>query len=237
MGESDVDTGIEIKPTDRIHRQSLHDELVQRLRDLIVQGDLAAGERVAEKALCERFGVSRTPLREALKVLASEGLVVLAPNRGATIAVLTIDDIDEVFPVMAALEALAGKLACERITEDEIAEIRAMHYQMLLHHRRNELAPYFRLNQAIHDAILLAARNGTLATMNRSLTGRIRRARYMANMSQSRWDQAVAEHEEILAALSAREGEKLGRILRRHLENKAQVVKESLSTRDGEATL
>lgn len=229
-----MDTAVEAKPKDRIHRQSLHDELVQRLRDMIVHGELHPGQRVAEKALCERFGVSRTPLREALKVLASEGLVVLAPNRGATIATLTIEEVDEIFPVMAVLEALAGKLACERITEDRVAEIKALHYQMVAHHRRKELAPYFTLNQAIHEAILEAAGNSTLAAMSRSLAGRIRRARYMANMSQSRWDQAVAEHEDILAALSRREGEKLGRILQRHLENKAQVVKESLISLESE---
>ena len=104
-------------------------------------------------------------LREALKVLASEGLLDLSPNRGATVARLTVADLDEMFPVMGALEALAGNLACARITDEEIAEIRALHYQMILHHTRRELPQYFRLNQRIHQCIMAAANNGTLSRM------------------------------------------------------------------------
>ncbi|MEE8500357.1 MAG: GntR family transcriptional regulator, partial [Kiloniellales bacterium] len=122
-----------------IVRASLHEELVARLRDLIVEGELTPGARVPERTLCQRFGVSRTPLREALKVLASDGLLELLPNRGATVARLTAADLDEMFPVMGALEALAGELACARISDAELAEIRALHYQMALHHTRGEL--------------------------------------------------------------------------------------------------
>jgi DNA-binding GntR family transcriptional regulator len=224
-----VENEVEAVP---IVRASLHEELVARLRDLIVEGELNPGARVPERALCERFGVSRTPLREALKVLASDGLLELLPNRGATVARLTAADLDEMFPVMGALEALAGELACARISDAELAEIRALHYQMLLHHTRGELPAYFRLNQRIHEAIMDAARNATLSRMYRSLAGRIRRARYVANMSQARWDQAVEEHEAILEALERRDGPALGRILERHLRNKCETVKESFLTDD-----
>ena len=218
-----------------IARATLHDELVARLRDLIVEGALDPGARVPERALCERFGVSRTPLREALKVLASEGLLELLPNRGATVARLTARDLDEMFPVMGALEALAGAFACARITDREVAEIRALHYQMLLHHTRAELAEYFRLNQRIHELIMDAARNATLSRMYRGLAGRIRRARYVANMSQARWDQAVREHEAILAALEKRDGPALGHLLEEHLRNKCETVKESFLTGPGDS--
>ncbi len=211
-----------------LERGSLTDMLLARLRDLIVEGDLAPGARVPERELCQRFDVSRTPLREALKVLASEGLIVLTPNRGATVAKLTLDDIEEMFPVMGALEGLAGELAAARITEDGLAELRALHYQMVLHWKRHELAPYFRLNQRIHELILEAAGNPTLAQMYRGLAGRIRRARYLANMSAERWANAVGEHEAILAALEVRDGPGLARILRAHLANKCETVKESL---------
>ncbi len=216
-----------------IERRPLHDQLVARLRDLIVEGELAPGLRVPERALCQRFHVSRTPLREALKVLASEGLVLLQPNRGATVAKLTLADVEEMFPVMGALEALAGELAAARISEEGIAEIQALHYQMVLHWKRGELTPYFKLNQQIHEKILAAAGNTTLAVQYRGLAGRIRRARYVANMSGARWAQAVAEHEEILAALIARDGPALGAILRRHLGNKCETVKDSLLAEEG----
>ncbi len=225
-----METATKVAP---IARATLHDELVARLRDLIVEGELDPGARVPERALCERFGVSRTPLREALKVLASEGLLELLPNRGATVARLTARDLDEMFPVMGALEALAGAFACARITDQEVAEIRALHYQMVLHHVRGELPEYFRLNQRIHELIMDAARNATLSRLYRGLAGRIRRARYVANMSQARWDQAVREHEAILAALEQRDGPALGHLLEEHLRNKCETVKESFLTGPG----
>jgi DNA-binding GntR family transcriptional regulator len=214
---------------------SLHDELVERLRELIVESAFEPGARVPERALCERFAVSRTPLREALKVLASEGLLELLPHRGARVTRLTAADLDEMFPVMGALEALAGELACAQITETELAEVRALHYQMVLHATRGELPEYFRLNQHIHEAIMAAARNPTLARLYRGLAGRVRRARYLANMSKPRWDQAVAEHEAILAALEKRDGAALGEVLKTHLRNKCETVKESfLALSDGD---
>lgn len=216
-----------------IARVTLHDELVARLRDLIVEGELAPGARVPERTLCERFGVSRTPLREALKVLASEGLLDLLPNRGATVARLTPADLDEMFPVMGALEALAGELACARITDEQIAEVRALHYQMVLHYTRKELPQYFRLNQRIHELIMDAAGNAALTRMYQGLAGRIRRARYLANMSMARWDTAVEEHEAILLALSQRDAARLSRILKQHLQNKGETVKEALAA-DGD---
>ena len=211
----------------RIVRQTLHEEVVSRLRDMIVEGELTSGSRVPERELCALFGISRTPLREAVKVLASEGLVELMPNRGATVSTLTLNEVEETFPIMGALECLSGKLACERITEVELDEIRALHYQMLANYRKGDRREYFRINQAIHEAILAAAENPTLSNIYRSLAGRIRPARYMANMSAERWKQAVDEHERLLKALEARDGETLGKILIDHLEHKKETVREA----------
>lgn len=217
-----------------IGRRPLHEETAERLRAMIVSGELGSGERVSEKALCLRFGVSRTPLRESLKVLAAEGLIDLLPHRGARVAALTAEAVDEMFPVMGALEALSGELACQRITDEELAEIRALHYQMALHHTRRELDPYFRLNQAIHEKIMDAARNPTLAALYRNLAGRVRRARYLANISRDRWDRAMAEHEQIMQALGARDGKTLARVLAQHLTNKCDALKESIARQDAE---
>lgn len=211
-----------------ITRRSLHDEVVSRLRDLIVEGEFRPGTRINERLLCERFAISRTPLREALKVLASEGLVELTPNRGATVAEFTLRDVEEMFPVMGALEALAGELACQRITEAELAEIRALHYQMVVHFQKGELPEYFHLNQAIHEAMLAAARNPTLSNIFRSLSGRVSPARFRANMSRARWTRAVEEHEKILKALEARNGPLLASLLKEHLSNKGETVREAM---------
>jgi len=211
-----------------IVRRSLHDELSDRLREMIVTGDLEPGSKVPEQNLAAKFGVSRTPLREALKVLASEGLITLTPNKGATISQLTLEDLEEAFPVMGALEALSGELACQHISDAGIAAIRQLHDQMIIHYQAQEMPEYFRCNQEIHNQILAAAGNATLTSMYRSLSGRVRRARYVANISKMRWQQAVSEHEEIIAALSARNGAALSEVLKRHLVNKFETVKETI---------
>jgi DNA-binding GntR family transcriptional regulator len=217
-----------------IERRPLHNELAERLRHLIVEGDLAPGEKLSERDLCSRFGVSRTPLREALKVLSTEGLVRLIPHRGAAVSKLTISDLEEAFPIMGALEAVAGELACRHITDEEIAQLQAIHAEMVAEHRARNLERYFALNQRIHEGILAAARNPTLAQMQRGLAGRVRRARYLANMSAARWAEAVREHEAILEALSARDGERLARLLKTHLANKLVTVREALLADEAE---
>ncbi|MFP3920871.1 MAG: GntR family transcriptional regulator [Dichotomicrobium sp.] len=214
--------------TSPIERRSLHAELADRVREMIVRGDLEPGAKIPERELCETFNVSRTPLREALKVLASEGFVNLTPNRGAAVSKLTRADIEEAFPVIGALESLAGELACTNATDEEIAHIARLHAQMAEHYAARERAPYFRLNEQIHDAIAAAARNPTLRRMQTSLASRVRRARYFANISRARWDEAMAEHEEIMEALQAREGKRLAEILKRHLEHKLAAVSAAL---------
>lgn len=210
---------------------TLHGNLVANIRELIIEGDLEPGAKVPERILSERYGVSRTPLREALKTLASEGLLELLPHRGARVARLTAEDVDQMFPIMGALEALSGELACQNLTEEQFAEIQALHYQMVLHYTRRELKPYFQVNQEIHEKILSASANQLLLHMYQTLSGRIRRARYVANMSSERWSQAVKEHEEMLHALAARDGTALADVLKRHLRNKCETVKSHLESK------
>ncbi len=224
-----TDTGDE---TAKATGKPRYDDVVSGIRDLIVEGELTPGSHIAERVLCERFGVSRTPLREALKVLASEGLIELAPNRGARVLQLTEADVEEMFEVMGTLEALAGELAAKRITREQLAEVKALHYQMALHYTRGELMPYFRLNQEIHGKIFEIAGNRTLMNVYGGLTGRIRRARYIANISKTRWAEAIEEHEQILAVLETRDGEALGTILKNHLRKTCETVKQALREDD-----
>lgn len=208
-----------------IPRHSLHDLLIEQLRRRIVEGELAPGDKVSEKELCEAYGVSRTPLREALKVLAREGLIALTPNRGAHVALLTVADLEQAFPVIGALEALAGELSCERATDGEISEISMLHLKMETAYKTRDRQKYFRLNQQIHEAMARAAHNPVLDQMREMLTGRVARARYYANISTPRWDQAMKEHDEILAALKARDGKRLGRVLKAHLAHKLETLR------------
>ncbi len=215
---------VETLASARIGRRPLHEEVVDQLRDLIVQGTLAPGARLNERVLCGRFGISRTPLREAIKLLANEGLVELLPNRGAIVASIQPERLAETLAVMGALESLGGELACRNASDAQISEIRALHYEMLAHHARGDLAAYFKYNQQIHLKLVEAAGNAVLLHTYRQLNTNVRRARYMANLSKERWNAAVAEHEEILAALAARDAERLKQLLRDHLAGKLASV-------------
>lgn len=212
-----------IAPTP-IARRPLHEAAVDRLRDLIVQGQLDPGERLNERLLCEKLGISRTPLREAIKLLATEGLVQLLPNRGAVVASMDTARLAETLQVMGALEGLAGELACRNATAERIAQIRSLHQEMLAMHERGDLAGYFHHNQAIHMSIVEASGNPVLANLYRQMNANVRRARYRANLSKERWRAAVREHEQILAALEARDVRTLKRLLRDHLANKLASV-------------
>ena len=202
----------------------LHEETVAQVRSMLLEGEIPPGARIPERELCERLKISRTPLREALKVLAVEGLVQLLPNRGARAAKLTDNDMRDLFEVCQGLEALAGELACERISDADIAEIAAAHAAMLQHYRNGDLLQYYRCNRAIHEAIIAAARNPVLSGLYESVTARIRRARYVTPMTPPRWALAVEEHEAILNALRRRDGVALSHILRTHLRHKRDEV-------------
>ncbi|MEL6520720.1 MAG: GntR family transcriptional regulator [Pseudomonadota bacterium] len=203
-----------------IKRPTLHEELVERLRNLVVEDALKPGEKVPEKELCESFGVSRTPLREALKVLASEGFIVLQANRGARVAEVTRAELDKTFPVIAALEQLAGELACQQATDADLKHIEARHAAMVAAYQKRDRKNYFQANQDIHLALIRAARNDVLEGHHRLLAGRVRRVRFMANLSDERWAQAIEEHEAMMKELRVRNGTVLGQIMRQHMMNK-----------------
>lgn len=206
--------------------KSLHGEILGKLRDYVVEGNLLDGERIPERQLCETFGISRTPLREALKVLAAEGLIELLPNRGARVRNLGRDELRELFDVMGGLEALAGRLACENITDAEFAEIEKLHHEMYGYYLRRDMHAYFACNQKVHEKILSAARNARLAQAYAAFAHQLRRSRYSANLAhkRDRWGEAMREHEAILDALHRRAGSELGDILFQHLRNKVSAA-------------
>jgi DNA-binding GntR family transcriptional regulator len=211
-------------------RQSLHDELVTRLRQAIVDGTLEAGAKVPERALCEQLGVSRTPLREALKVLANEGLISLEPNRGARVSSVTMEELEATFPVIAVLEGLAGKLACAQASDADIARIVALHDEMFRCYEANDKGAYFRANRDIHNALFEAAGNPVLSQQYATLSSRVERARLLANVSTERWAEAVGEHRTIVDAIARRDGALLCKLLESHLNNKLAALKRGMKS-------
>lgn len=202
----------------------LHLAVAQRLRSLIVEGGIAPGQKLNERELAAQLQVSRTPLREALKLLTAEGLVEHLPNRGATAVQLSADDVAHAFEVMAALEGLSGELACARITDGEIAELQALNFEMRAHHARRDLPAYYRLNARIHQAINRAARNPVLSEVYDRLNARLQALRFSSNFDAEKWNAAVRDHDAMIEALQARDGARLRRILVSHMQHKLDVV-------------
>ncbi len=211
-----------------ISRRPLHYELVDRLRDMIIQGELEPGQKISEKALCERFGVSRTPLREAIKILAADGFLDLTPHRGASVVKLTLKDFEEALPIMGALDAVAGELACQNATDAEIEELAALTDHMTERFKAGDLIGYYKLNSRIHELIMEMARNPTLTQTMRVLSERMRRARYELAMAPARWAQAVDEHQAMVKAIQNRKGVQLGRIMKVHVIHKLQDLQAHL---------
>jgi DNA-binding GntR family transcriptional regulator len=198
----------------------LHYEVVARIRQMLLDGEIPPGAKVPEKELSMRLAISRTPLREALKVLAAEHLVVLTPNRGARAALLTLENVRDLFELCGSLEALAGELACARISQEALAEIDALHAQMMAAYQAGALADYYRANRAIHEAIVTAAGNRELSAVYETVAARIRRVRFVAPPIGDHWRLAVLEHEAILNCLHRRDSAAIGLILRNHLRNR-----------------
>lgn len=211
-----------------IPRTVLHEQVAARLRQMLVEGDIPPGAKLNERALCEALRISRTPLREAIKMLAAEGLVELLPNRGSVAVQLDEEDVRHTFEVMAGLEALSGQLAAERIGDAEVAEIEAMHFEMLAAYTRRDLSTYYRLNAAIHRAINVAAGNPVLTGTYNQVNARLQALRFRSNQDGEKWQRAVAEHEAMVVALKARDGATLARVLTQHLHHKRDVVIEQM---------
>jgi len=220
-----------------IPRTVLHEQVAARLRQMLVEGDIPPGAKLNERALCEALRISRTPLREAIKMLAAEGLVELLPNRGSVAVQLDEEDVRHTFEVMAGLEALSGQLAAERIGDAEVAEIEAMHFEMMAAYTRRDLSAYYALNAAIHRAINVAAGNPVLTSTYNQVNARLQALRFRSNQDGEKWQRAVAEHEAMVAALKARDGAALARVLTQHLHHKRDVVIEQMrAARNADAT-
>ncbi len=202
----------------------LTDQVAARLRAQLIEGQIAPGAKLNERVLCERLQVSRTPLREAIKLLAHEGLVDLLPNRGAVAVKLGEADIGHTFEVLAALEAQSGRLAAQRITAAQLTELRAKHHEMLAAYERRDLSAYYRLNAAIHAGINEAAANPVLTDSYARINARVQSLRFRTNQDEASWRLAVQEHHTMIDALSAGDGAALGQVLAEHLLHKRDTV-------------
>jgi DNA-binding GntR family transcriptional regulator len=210
------------------NRVSLHTELLERLRDLIIEGALVPGTRINEVQLCQKLGVSRTPLREAIKSLSSEGLIELVSGRGALVKKFSRRDVQEMLEVLTSLEVLASRLTCRVATDAQIRQISSVHDHMMQCYKRGDRLEYYKYNQSIHSLIVELSGNRFLLAQHQSIQARLKRIRFIGNEEPSKWKGAVAEHEQMIEALEARNEDGLAAILAVHMDRTWQRVQDVL---------
>ena len=208
----------------RIAPLALYQEVAERLRERIFAHELPPGSWVDEQALAEQYGISRTPLREALKVLASEGLVTLKPRRGCYVTEISDRDLDEVFGVMALLEGECAHLAASRADEAGLARLRAIHAELERAASGHDINGFFEANQAFHQAVQEIADNRWLQHVITDLRKVIRLSRHHSLFSEGRLQQALAEHRDILDALLARDAATAETRMRHHIRSGREAL-------------
>ena len=210
----------------RVVHNSLHDEVATRLRERIFSGELAPGSFLDEVRLAEEMEISRTPLREALKVLTAEGLVRHEPRRGSFVNEVTEQDLDEIFPVIALLEGRCAHEAALNATDADLQALEALHDKLSRHAKARRINDYYAANFAIHEAIIALAGNRWLAQVITDLRKIVKLARLQQLHAPGRLDQSLSEHLAVFAALKARDPEGAEAAMRTHLTRQRVALRE-----------
>ncbi len=210
----------------RLVHNSLHDEVAAQLRDRIFDGELMPGSFLDEASLAAQMRISRTPLREALKVLTAEGLVRHEPRRGSFVNQATEQDLDEIFPVIALLEGRCAYEAARNATDADLQALETMHDKLNRHARARRINDYYAANFAIHEAIIALANNRWLAQVIGDLRKIVKLARLQQLHAPGRLEQSLTEHMAVFAALKARDAEGAEAAMRTHLTRQREALRE-----------
>jgi len=200
---------------------------VEILRAMILSGELAPGARLREVSLSEQLGMSRTPIREAFRTLAAEGLVDLLPNRSVLVSELDKGAAADVFVVLGTLEALAAELACQNMTADQLEHIGELQDDLEKHFLSSNRQSYLQANRLIHSAIVEASNNQSLIMAWRLLLPRAERARQISTRDHARWAEAYKEHGRIFNAIATRDAELVKKLMAEHFANGVRALKQS----------
>ena len=209
----------------RLVPNSLHDQVAATLREEIFAGSLTPGSFLDETALCERLEISRTPLREALKVLTAEGLLRHEPRRGCFVAEVTQRDLDEIFPVIALLEGRCAWEAARNASDADIATLESLHDKLVKHAAAKRITAYYATNLVIHEAIITLADNRWLAQTIGDLRKILKLARLQQLNAPGRLAQSLSEHLAVFAALKARDSDGAEAAMRTHLHRQREALR------------
>ena len=210
----------------RLVHNSLHDEVAAQLRDRIFAGELMPGSFLDEASLAAQLRISRTPLREALKVLTAEGLVRHEPRRGCFVNEVTEQDLDDIFPVLALLEGRCAFEAALNATDADLQALEALHDKLNRHARARRINEYYAANFVIHEAIITLANNRWLEQVIGDLRKIVKLARLQQLHAPGRLDQSLAEHLSVFAALKARDPDGAEAAMRSHLTRQREALRD-----------
>lgn len=207
--------------------------VAEQLRGRIIRGELLPAARIVERRISAELGVSRTPVREALKLLHADGLVTIALHRGAHVTPFTAQEAVHLFDLIAVIEGLAAERLAERIDAALLDRLEEMHAKMATEFQARDATAYFETNTAIHDAIIHGTGNPTLIESHRRVMVRAQRGRFMAILDSDRWRQAMEEHEVLMEALRSRDPARAAETWRMHLRHTGETLAEVLRARFG----
>lgn len=208
----------------KIPVRTLHQQVADRIREMIRKGVLNKGQKIAEAEMCRELGISRTPLREALHVLSSEGLIDLTPNKGAYIAQPSMNDIREMFEVMSILEGVCARVATEKMKPNDFKKIKKLHSKLEKHYQKKDHEKYLSVNQELHMLIQQLTGNKILNEVINGLRQKILLYRYRQLYQPDRFDQSIQEHRELLKAFEEKDAAAAENAMKRHLMNQCEAL-------------
>ncbi|MEW6531989.1 MAG: GntR family transcriptional regulator [Thermodesulfobacteriota bacterium] len=209
----------------KIPARPLSQEVAQRIRDMIRKGLVKKGDRIIEKEFCQSMGISRTPLREALRILSSEGLIDLVPNKGAYVAQPSLREIRELFEVMSILEGTCARVVAEKMTDGDLAKIEKLHAQLEKHFEEKEPEKYLKVNQRYHILLQELTGNRVLNEVVNGLRDKILLYRYRQLYQPDRFQASMNEHRALMEAFRKKDPATAESIMKRHLMNQCEALR------------
>ncbi len=216
-----------------LNPESLTEGIARSIREAITLGRWKPEEKIIETELADQMGVSRSPIREALRILANEGLVTLVPRKGAKVSKISLKDLKEIYAIRANLESMAARIAAVNLRTDEIKRMENLHEKMLRKTRVNDVEGIFRLNEKFHLCILQAGDNERLIEVNKSLKTRSQRFRMAILSLPGRLTEALDEHYRILEALKNRDAVLAEELVKAHVHRAGQRLIADLEKKEG----
>lgn len=208
----------------KIKKETLHIQIADHLRSLIMTGELKEGDKVNENELCATLGISKTPLREALRVLSAEGLISLVPNRGSFVTKPTVEEINEMFDVMTLLEGYCAREACKKMSRKDFAHLKELHAKLEQHSARRDQKEYIRVNNRFHTFLQELAGNRTLNQIVDGFRKKILLYRFQSLNLPRRFEDSITEHRLLLEAFEKRDGRAAEALMQRHLKNQSKAM-------------